>query len=62
MFKFQISFKFDTNTIHRGGGGGCGVETCRCGGGPVEEAGGVQTGRWMRSSQGAENGGGGQPS
>jgi hypothetical protein len=52
MFKFQISYKHNPSR-GRGGGGGegeGGVQTCRHGGRLVEEAGGVQAGRWRRPS------------
>jgi hypothetical protein len=51
MFKFQISYKHNPSRGRGGGGeGGSGVQTPRYGGGPVEEAGGVQAGRWRRPS------------
>jgi hypothetical protein len=44
----QVSNFIQTQSIKREGEGG--VQTRRHGGGPVEEAGGVQAGRWRRPS------------
>jgi hypothetical protein len=46
LISVQVQNFMQTQSIEGGGG----VETCRLGGGPVEETGGVEAGRWRRAS------------